>query len=247
MFLIKSPLRCDNSQGHDPRRYPLSNNKTSELGRRFGKLVVVAEAEPWTRYNKSEQRVKNERRVLVRCDCGNEKVVHIRNLRAGQTKGCGCGQVEVMKKRVGEDNPVFKHGRSGTPIYSVWSGMIGRCENSKSANWSLYGGRGITVCARWRESFANFLEDMGERPEGKTLDRIDNDGNYEPDNCRWATAAEQRFNQGARKPKLNPDAVRSIRDAIAGGASHQSQADKWGVCRQTITDLNMGRSWRHVK
>jgi hypothetical protein len=83
---------------------------------------------------------------------------------------------------------------AGTPTYFSWEGMIQRCTNRRYPKWENYGGRGITVCDRWK-SFVNFLADMGERPDGKTLDRIDNDGNYEPDNCRWATLQEQRANQ----------------------------------------------------
>jgi hypothetical protein len=88
-------------------------------------------------------------------------------------------------------------------MYAVWAQMIQRCTNPNNRKWDHYGGRGITVCDRWRGSFAAFLADMGERPEGRTLDRIDNDGNYEPGNCRWATVSEQNLNRRKMKGASN--------------------------------------------
>jgi hypothetical protein len=122
------------------------------------------------------------------CDCGQAKEVDGSSLRSRGTTSCGCTS--------------WKHGGSYTPEYRVRYGMISRCENSKDKKkWRLYGGRGIKVCRRWRESFAAFFSDVGPRPSPKhSIDRIDPDGDYEPGNVRWATVEEQRHNQRRCRP-----------------------------------------------
>jgi hypothetical protein len=104
-----------------------------------------------------------------------------------------------VSDRRGDRNPNWADGRYLHPLYQTWKSMIRRCYNSRHTAFRRYGGRGITVCDRWRNDFWAFAADMGERPSNRSLDRIDNDGNYEPGNCRWATRSEQRLN--ARLPR----------------------------------------------
>jgi hypothetical protein len=131
---------------------------------------------------------------LYRCACGREKEVNRYTFRDGEARSCGCmtGAFISAKKRT--------HGQSigrETRTYRAWQAMRRRCYYVKHKNYLDYGGRGITVCDRWRESFESFLADMGDAPGEFTLDRIDNDGNYEPGNCRWVDQAEQKRNTRA--------------------------------------------------
>lgn len=131
------------------------------------------------------------RAVLTVCvDCGKEKVVSETNLRKGRGTSCQCA---ISRARKGVAN-YQKHGLCDSPTYGSWSAMLSRCNNPNDTRFKDYGGRGIRVCDRWKD-FRNFLADMGLRPDGKTLDREDVNGNYEPDNCRWADSFEQAANK----------------------------------------------------
>lgn len=122
------------------------------------------------------------------CDCGAEKEMLISNVALGKSKSCGCLSIETTADRA------RTHGMTGTPEYRTWNNMWNRCTNPITSRYERYGGRGITVCARWL-SFENFLEDMGSRPSAKhSIERGDVNGNYEPGNCRWATKKEQSRN-----------------------------------------------------
>lgn len=157
-----------------------------QIGDRFGRLIIVELIPGKHRPNRSPK-------ARLKCDCGSETVVATGDLRSGHTRSCGCLRNDTRREQGKMLNR--KHGHYQSPTYSSWGHMKQRCLNRKNKKFHLYGGRGITVCDRW-QSFENFLADMGERPADKTLDRYpDRNGNYEPANCRWATAKEQSENQ----------------------------------------------------
>lgn len=147
-----------------------------------------------------------------RCDCGSVITARGSDLRLGKHRSCGC----LQRERTSEASRTHGHsvGYKATREYATWCRMITRCTNPNRERWKHYGGRGIKVCDRWRHSFQAFLDDMGPRPSVKhSIDRINNDGHYEPGNCRWATALQQTHN---RRPMRSRDHV-SKKLTVSGG------------------------------
>lgn len=171
-----------------------------EIGERFGRLVVIADS--------GERTKAGGRRLLCRCDCGTEKVITAGHLR-DTTRSCGCLRRKSVREKVIVQRPP---ARQKGPTQQSWRSMITRCTNPNTPYWRYYGGLGTSVCERWRgdAGFANFVQDMGERPAGMTLDRIDSDGNYEPGNCRWATHTQQMRNQRRYRIKLSPETLQRL-------------------------------------
>lgn len=147
------------------------------LGERFGRLVILE--------------LLSAYKLRVRCDCGNEKVVTKYNVKKGMTTSCGCRRREVTIARSTKHGNAQRGKHSGA--YNSWTAMLSRVDFPEKWKAKHYRERGITICDRWR-TFADFLADMGDRPAGTSLDRIDNDRGYEPGNCRWATKAQQARN-----------------------------------------------------
>lgn len=194
-------------------------NKVKDLaGQQFGYLVAQEFVGLRTRGRSST------RRAYWRCECRCGATVERPSvdLIHGNTKSCGCGKAEMIRERV------TRHGHSaGGPAsktYTVWVGMKGRCSRAKNNRYAQYGGRGISVCERW-QTFANFLADMGERPDGYSLERLDVNGNYEPSNCAWIPLRLQGRNT-----------TRSAHVSLNGERMTQAEAaERLGVDQRTIS------------
>lgn len=190
-------------------------------GQRFGRCAAIE---------------REGRNWLFLCDCGNEFVAGLYEYRVGKRQDCAsCRQSRKSaerpkRKRPPSVRPRVTHGHSRgakmSPTYRVWSGMFTRCFNSKHHTYRYYGARGITICERWRK-FENFLADMGERPDGLSIDRINNDGNYEPSNCRWATNKEQQANTRPKNKLKNITKLASRQAKIEWLLKHSRMWAGW--------------------
>ena len=204
------------------KRQPSPIRTTVSPGSRFGKLEVVEEA-PSHRSPSGQIR----RKIRCRCDCGSEMAVWLQHLISGHTLSCGCHKSLTLSK------VRRTHGMSASRTYASWVDMKTRCTNPRSTSYRYYGARGISVCQRWMESFEAFLTDMGECTDGMTLDRIDVEGNYCPENCRWTSMTQQARNR--RKNRLITHGGRTQCVAAWSGET--------GLARSTIINrLRLGYS-----
>lgn len=198
-------------------RYKKGPTKIDIIGQRFGRLMVVEETADRTKCG--------EVKYLCLCDCGNTKIVAGTSLRYGKTKSCGCLSAESTSERA------RTHGKSKTRIYKIWAGLRDRCSNPNRHEFADYMGRGITVCKEWEDDFQAFYDwSMANGYSEKlTIDRIDNDGPYSPDNCRWTTRKAQSDNTRLTVHITVDGETKNITD----------WANTIGVARSTIS--------RHVK
>jgi hypothetical protein len=157
--------------------------RISHIGEKYGMLTIVEELEDVTLSNGKVSRV-----MQCQCDCGVAKPIALYSVLCGNTSSCGCLFIEA----------ITRHGRSGCDTYSSWKAMRQRCDNPNTARYMRYGGRGIGYCDRW-DSFGNFFKDMGERPAGMSIDRIDSDLGYSKENCKWSTPKQQMNNMSRNK------------------------------------------------
>lgn len=194
------------------------------IGQKFNRLTILA-----ITGRRGEAAI-----ALCQCDCGNQKQILVPSVVNGNSKSCGCFAVERGRALAGKYARKHGHSPSSGPssIYKRWRAMLFRCSNPNATQFNHYGGRGITVCERWKH-FPSFLEDVGEPPSsGMSLDRIDNNGNYEPGNVRWATKREQGRN--TRTSVLSLPLIQRIQSLRASGIGPGEIVRRTGLKLRTV-------------
>ncbi len=195
-------------------KFAVPRKRVGLRGLTSGRLVVTA---------LSDRVYGSSRYWWCLCTCGNRVEVRDSCLTTAKTKSCGCITKEILSARN------YKHGMGNTPAAAVWRAMIARCHAPQSRTYHYYGGRGISVCERWRSSFEDFLADMGECPANHQLDRIDNNGDYCPENCHWVTCKENQRNRG-----------NNVNLTFRGETKNLAE---WAE----ITGIKYGTLWKRVK
>jgi hypothetical protein len=197
------------------------------VGRLRAPVLTGQKIGKWTVGEAFKHPKRGERMYSCVCECGTTKDVKHVHLAAGKTKSCGCSWTT--------------HGMSYSKEYRIWDSMIRRCHNKNHHAYKSYGGRGIKVCDDWR-TFDGFFKDMGEKPKGMTLERINNDLGYSKENCAWATVAEQSRNR--RSTKLDLEKVDQIKDLIKAGVTQSKIAEQFSVSRSNIGHIAQSSTWR---
>lgn len=234
-----------NGSTEKPLRAP-SQRRVDISGQRFGRLCVTA---------MSYEDGQGIARYV--CDCGRAGSAAAYNLKSGNTTSCGCASAESRRSRGPAVADAAKrqkietgrhwnttHGRTLTKEYRSWRDAKKRCYSPQNKSYANYGGRGISMCDAWRESFDAFFADMGPCPLGMTLDRIDVHSDYSPKNCRWASIETQAQNK--RTNKATPDIVKAIRHAFLLGASERDLAKRYAMTSNNVSFIVSGKTWKNV-
>lgn len=203
------------------------HNRLNLIGHKYGRLTVI-ESAGTVSYGQSDKKAM----WMCRCDCGTIKAVSGNALRSGHTTSCGCRLKEI------QECPSRSHGMTETREYRIWQAMRSRCRNTNTQNYCNYGGRGIRVCDRW-ESFETFFADMGPCPDGFSIERLNNDGNYEPSNCVWADRTSQARNTRRNRLLTLGNETKCLRewanDLGIDQSSLRQRLDKWPLAKALTT------------
>ena len=215
------------------------SKKLNLIGEKYDLLTVIKEGNGYI----SPSGKKKSKTWMCKCQCGNTTEVRTDSLKSGNTKSCGCKwRASVTKHGHCKKRP---HSRRSTMEYSSWQHMKARCHNPNHAEYSNYGGRGITICDEWKDDFQAFYNYIGKCPIGcNSIDRINVNGNYEPGNVRWSNPIEQARNQ--RNNKITEEDAREIRYLINIGETIKTIANLYNVSITTIYDIKNSKTWVEV-